>query len=132
MTTTTALAPVTLTVNGKDFIVHPPSLNMGNNVGAAYYCYTSTRNGKKFGPIRTAAETGGAKTVGRQLAVAARAYYGPEVVDALLAEKIAKAIENTTATIAAIDAAERYADSSRAFHTERLVALQAAQAKLAQ
>ena len=132
MTTTAAaaLTNVTLTVNGKDFIVCPPDLSE-NGFDSAYYTYFSTRDGKRFGPMRTAAETGGAKSVGRQLAVAARAFFGPEVVDARLAVLRAASIEWTTKKIAEIDPADRYAESQRAFYGKRLAALEAAQARRA-
>ena len=124
-TTAPALTAITLTVNGKDFIVGPPHLTMGSNVGAAYYTYHSTRDGKRFGPCRTADDSGGAKSVGRQLAVAARNHFGPEVVDARLAALIAAQIERLRNHIAEIDPEDRWAESNRAFYGEQLAALEA-------
>jgi hypothetical protein len=121
---TTTLAPVTINVNGKDFIVEPPSINLGNNPGQDYYVYFSTRDGKKFGPIRTASVRGGAKTVGRQLAVAAREHFGTEAI----VEARVKTIEGLRRRIADIDPAGRWAESERMFYGEQLAAVEAAHA----
>jgi hypothetical protein len=128
MTAPTTFTSITITVNGKDFIVCPPCLNMGNAIGTVYYDYFSTRDGKRFGPIRTAAECGGAKSVGRQLAVAAREQFGPEAVDARMAQLIADQIEYTRKKIAEIDPADRWADGDIEFYGKQLAALEAAQA----
>lgn len=124
MTNTTALAPTTIAVNGKDFIVYPPSINLGNNPGADYYTYFSTRDGKRFGPLRSASETGGAKTVGRQLAVAARAHFG---LDAVVAARV-DVINRLRYRIANIDPADRWAETEREFYGKQLAAVEAAHA----
>lgn len=124
MTNTTKTSPVTINVNGKDFIVHPPNISLGSDIGAAHYTYFSTRDGKKFGPIRTASETGGVKTVGRQLAVAARAHFGEDAI----AEARAAAIDSLRRQIANVDPTSKWADSHRDFYGKQLAALEAFQA----
>lgn len=120
--TATTLAPITVNVNGKDFIVYPPAIS---SYGHDYYTYFSTRDGKRFGPIRTAAVRGGAKTVGRQLALAARAHYGQEAIDAARA----RAIEGLRRQLAEIDPASQWAESKREFYTNQLATIEAAGAQ---
>jgi hypothetical protein len=112
-------APVTITVNGKDFIVYGPSVSHTGNV---YHTYFSTRDGKEFGPIRTASASGGPKTVGRQLTVAAREHFASEAYVMAYVTKIAYLRRN----IAEVDPTGRWADEQLSNLTGQLARIEAA------
>lgn len=77
---------ISITANGKEYLVAAPRAysTLDNVIGVAY-TYFSTRNGERFGPIRTASTITKGKGVGAQLVAAAQEAYNADH-DAMIAE----------------------------------------------
>jgi len=86
------MARITVTVNGKDYIVHAPVAFEGSNGGLVSYSYRSTRNGEAFGPVRTASTNAKASSVGGQLVAQAQEFFNANH-DAMIAEAVRKLAE---------------------------------------
>lgn len=77
---------ITITANGKDYLVAAPRAYSTLNLGVLVtYTYFSTRNGERFGPIRTASSADKPKSVGGQLVAQAIEAYDADH-DAMIAE----------------------------------------------